>query len=111
MASGRAASWVVMMSACGSLQAVLEELGKFVERNQLHPVIQVDVPGVRDDVKLLGFACQSESLFTELTRVGVLASDKEHRAWGDGLDVRKWIEVHELDIAGQRRVGGQLRAR
>lgn len=67
------------------------------------------MPGARYQQQLLGFAGEAVGFVAELAGVGVLAGDEQHRPRCDGLDVVERIEVHELDVAGQGRVGGQLR--
>jgi hypothetical protein len=40
--------------------------------------------------------------------VGVFADDEERGPGRNSLDIGKWIEVRELDVAGQRRVRGEF---
>ena len=48
-------------------------------------------------------------VLAELARVRLVARDEQHRTRRDRLDVIERVEVHELDVAGQRRVRRQLR--
>ena len=48
-------------------------------------------------------------VFAELDGVRLFARDEQHGARGNRLDVRERVEVHELDVAGERRVRGELR--
>src|SRR4051794_34146037 len=47
-------------------------------------------------------------LFAELPGMGIVPSDEKHRTRGDRFDVFERIEIHELDVACERRVGCQL---
>src|SRR6516165_8885967 len=91
------------------LQVVPEELGQFIERDEVHPVVQIHVAGTRDNDQFFGLAGQPVSLFAELSGMGVLTRDEQHRTRGNRPDVVEGVEVHELDVACQRGVGRQLR--
>ena len=87
-----------------------EKRRQLVERDELHAVIEVDVAGVRDDDQFLRLAGELVGVFAELEGMGLIAGDEEQRAGRNRLDVVERIEVHELDVAGQGRMRGQLAA-
>ena len=85
-------------------QMLVEERVQLVPGDELDPVIQVDVPGTWHDQQFLGLGRPPVGVFTELARVRLLARDEQHGARRYRLDVVKRVKVHELDVAGQRRV-------
>src|SRR6516162_2837089 len=91
------------------LQVVPEELGQFIERDEVYPIVKIHVASARNDEQFFGLAGQPVSLFAELSGMGGLAGDEKHRTRGNGLDVVERVKVHELDVACQRGVGRQLR--
>src|SRR3954449_2855175 len=93
-----------------SPQIVLEERSQLVEWDQVHPVVEIDMSGARDDHKFLWLTGKPVGLFAELPAMRVPASDEQHRTRRDRLDVIKRIEVHELHVAGERRMGRGVRA-
>lgn len=92
----------------GLLQSVPEERRQFFERDQIEPIIAVHMAGARNHQQLLGLARELVGLLAEFPGVGVFADDEEHRPGRNRLDIGKWIETHELDVAGQRRVRGEF---
>src|SRR3954447_24592209 len=87
-----------------SLQVLSEEGRQLIERDKVHAVVEVDVPGVRDDEQFLRLGGELVGVFAELDGMGLLARDEEQRAGRNRLDVVERIEVHELDVAGQGRM-------
>lgn len=90
------------------LQSVPEERREFFERNQIDPIIEIHMAGVRNYQQLLGLARELVGLLAEFPGVGVTADDEERGPWRNRLDIGKWIEIPELDVAGQRRVRGEF---
>src|SRR4051794_23191524 len=93
-----------------SPQIVLEERSQLVEWDQVHPVIEIDMSGARDDQEFLGLTGKPVGLFAELPAMRNLPRDEQHRARRDRLDVVERVEVHELDVARQRRMRSGVRA-
>src|SRR4051794_33115509 len=96
------------LSIPSSLQVVSEERRQLIERDDVHAVVEVDVPRVRDDEQLFRLGGELVGVLAELDGMGLLARDEEQRAGRNRLDVVERIEVHELDVAGQGRMRGQL---
>ncbi|MNU07865.1 hypothetical protein D3C72_2536530 [compost metagenome] len=59
-----------------------------------------------DDVQLLRLGSALEGVFAELLGMRLVTRDEEQGARRNRLDVIERVEVHELDVAGQRGVGG-----
>src|SRR5919205_2216302 len=64
--------------ASASFQIRFEESLQLVEGDQLHPVVEIDVPGPRDDDKLLRLGGPPVGVFAELPGVRLVARDEEH---------------------------------
>lgn len=92
----------------GLLQSVPEERREFFERDQIDPIIEIHMAGARNHQQLLGLARELVGLLAEFPGVGVFADDEERGPGRNSLDIGKWIEVRELDVAGQRRVRGEF---
>ena len=90
------------------LQVFRKEVGEFAEGDKACPVIQIHMPGSGDDIQFLRFRREPVRVFAELDGVRLFARDEQHGARGNRLDVRERVEVHELDVAGERRVRGEL---
>src|SRR3954451_9055408 len=101
-------SWRVLPTS-SSLHVLGEEGRQLIERDDVHAVVEVDVPRVRDDEQLLRLGGEPVGVLAELDGMGLLARDEQERAGRNRLDVVERIEVHELDVAGERRMRGQLR--
>src|SRR5215207_7168244 len=69
--------------APASFQIRLEEGLQLVEGDQLHPVVEVDVAGSRNNNQLLRFGGPLVGVFTELPGMSRLPSDEEHGAGRD----------------------------
>ena len=91
------------------LQVFRKEVGELAEGDKACPVIQIHMPGSGDDIQFLRFRREPVRVFAELDGVRLFARDEQHGARGNRLDVRERVEVHELDVAGERRVRGELR--
>ena len=91
------------------LQIFRKEVGELAEGDKACPVIQIHMPGSGDDIQFLRFRREPVRVFAELDGVRLFARDEQHGARGNRLDVRERVEVHELDVAGERRVRGELR--
>src|ERR1051326_2402865 len=88
---------------------MLAEKGrKLLERDELHPVVEIHMTGAGDDEEFLWLTGKAVSLFAELSRVGELTCDEKHWTRRDRLDVLEWVEVHELHVAAERRMRGEL---
>src|SRR6516225_749320 len=87
------------------LQVVPEELGQFIERDEVYPIVKIHVASARNDKQFFGPAGQPVSLFAELSGMGVLTRDEKHRTRGNRLDVIERVKVYERDVACQRGVG------
>src|SRR3954466_5617741 len=90
------------------LQIDGEELRQSVEGDEVHAVVKVDVPRVRDDEQLLRLGGELVGVLAELDGMCLLARDEHQRTRRNRLDVVERIEIHEFDIARQRRMRGQL---
>src|SRR5215213_7868526 len=95
--------------ASASFQIRFEERLQLVEGDQLHPVVEIDVAGPRDDEQFLRFGGPLVGVFAELPGMCLVARDEEHGAGRDRLDVLERVEVQELDVARQGRVRRQFR--
>ena len=60
--------------------------------------------GAGNDEKLLRFGCQLVGVFAELPGMCAFTRDEKHRTRRNRLDVIERVEIHELDVAGKRRV-------
>lgn len=67
------------------------------------------MPGSGDDIQFLRFRREPVRVFAELDGVRLFAAMNSMGRGGNRLDVRERVEVHELDVAGERRVRGELR--
>ena len=95
---------------CIQLFQILGEEGReLVERNQVHPVVEVDVARAGNDEQFLRLAGELVGLLAELSGMRVVARDEQHRTRRDRLDVVERVEVHELHVAAERRMRRQLR--
>lgn len=90
------------------LQRVPEERREFFERDQIDPIIEIHMAGARNHQQLLGLARELVGLLAEFPGVGVFADDEEHGPGRNRFDIGKRIEIHELDVAGQRRVRSEF---
>src|SRR5215207_335605 len=86
-----------------------EEALQLVERDQVHTIIQIYVPSVRHDVELLRLGGELVGILAELAGMSLVTRNEQHGTRRDRLDVVERVEVHELDVAGQGRMGGELR--
>ena len=82
-----------------------EERIELVERDELHAIVEVDVARAGDDEESLRFTCQPERLFTEFARVRGVTRDEQQRTRRDRLYVRERVEINELHVARERRMG------
>src|SRR6516225_6820245 len=89
------------------LQVVPEELGQFIERDEVYPIVKIHVVSARNNEQFFGLAGQPVSLFAEFSGMGVLSRDEKHGTRRDRLNIRERVKVHELDVACQRRVRGE----
>src|SRR5215212_8903587 len=87
--------------ASASFQIRFEESLQLVEGDQLHPVVEIDVAGPRDDEQFLRLGGSLVGVFAELPGMGRLPSDEEHGAGRDRLDVLERVKIHEPDVAGK----------
>jgi hypothetical protein len=85
-----------------------EELLELVERDQIRLVVQVDVAGVRDDVKLLRLCRALVGVLAVVPRVCVLSRDEQDGPRRDPFDVRQQREVHERQAARRRELGDRV---
>src|SRR4030095_16441252 len=89
---------------------MLGEKGReLVERDKLHPVIEVNVSGVGNDDQFLWLTGKPVSLFTELSGMSGLTRDEKHGTRRNRLNVRERVKIHELDVTAERRVRGEFR--
>ena len=89
---------------------MLGEKGReLVEQDKLHPVVEVNVAGVRNDDQFLWLTGELVSLFTELSGMGGLTRDEKQGTRRNRLNVRERIKIHELDVTAERRVRGEFR--
>lgn len=88
-----------------------EELRKLIKRNELNPIIKVDVTSSRDPNQLLRLGSTLIRVLAKLTRVRLIARDEQQRAGRDGLNVIEGVEVHKLRHARESRVRDGLECR
>ena len=89
---------------------MLREKGReLVERDKLHPVVEVNVAGAGNDDQFLWLTGKPVSLFTELSGMSVLTRDEKHGTRRNRLNVRERVKIHELDVTAERRVRGEFR--
>lgn len=82
--------------------------GESCPGNQVHAVVQIDMPRAGNPGQFLRFGGTMVGLLAELSGVRLIASDEQQRSRGNRLDIVEWIEIHEPDFAGQGAVLGQL---
>ena len=80
-----------------------------VERNEIHSVIEIHVAGAGNKDKFLWLGRPLVGIFAEFPGVSMVAADEEHRIEEKLSRFIERVEVHELDVAGQRRLCGELR--
>lgn len=85
-------------------KVLAEERVELVPRDQVHAIVEIDVTGAADPDQFLRLGRPLVGILAELARVRLIAGDEEHRTRRDRLDVVERVEIHELDVAGQRRV-------
>lgn len=90
---------------------LIEKGRKLVKGNKVHPIIQIDVSRVRNDVEFLWLGGALVGIFAELPRMGIVTCNEQHGTRRNCLNVIKRIKVHEFDVAGQCRMRCQLRRR
>src|SRR4029077_12895292 len=61
------------------LQVFGKEVGQLVEGDEFHPVVEIDVAGVRNDEQFLWLTGKAVSLFTELPGMRGITRDEKHR--------------------------------
>lgn len=95
----------VSVGAASPLEARPEKLRELVERNEFNPIIKVNMTGTRNPHQLLRLGSTLVGILAELTRVRLIAGNEQQRPRRDGLNVIEGVEVHELGVAGESRVG------
>ena len=80
------------------IQMLGEKGRELVERDKLHPIVEVNVAGVGNDDQFLWLTCKLVGLFTELSGMGGLTRDEKHRTRRNRLDVRERIEIQNLTL-------------
>jgi hypothetical protein len=66
------------------------------------------VTGARNNEKFFGLTGKPVGILTELSGMRVFTRDEKHRTRGNRLNVIERVEIHELNVAGQRRVRGEF---
>jgi hypothetical protein len=56
-----------------------KEVGQLVEGDKFHPVVEIDVAGVRNDEQFLWLTGKAVSLFTKLPGMRGITRDEKHR--------------------------------
>ncbi len=90
---------------------LIEKGLKLVPGDQVHPVIQIYMSRVRNDVEILWLGCALVGIFAELPGMCIVTRDEQHGTRRNRLNIIEWVKVHEFDVAGKRRVRCQLRRR
>src|SRR5438477_11248576 len=89
---------------------MLGEKGReLVKRDQLHPVVEVNVARVGNDDELLWLIGKLVSLFAELSGMSIFTGDEEHGTRRNRLNIAERIKIHELHVTAKRRVRGDFR--
>ena len=76
-------------------EMLVEEIGQLVERDHVHPVVQIDMVGAGDDHEFLRLGRGRVGGFAEIPRMGLFAVDQQDRARRNLLDVGQERHVHE----------------
>ena len=92
----------------GLFQVPAEKFSQFVERDDVDPVVQIDVSCAPDVIQFLRFGSTLAGIFRKFFRVCLIASDEEQGTWRDRFHIVERIEVHELDVGRQGRVRRQF---
>ncbi len=79
-----------------------EEPRQLIPRYDVHAVIEIDMPCTGDEEQLLRLGSTLVGIFAEFPGMRLVACDEEQGARRDRLDIHERVEIHELDIAGQR---------
>ncbi|MEG4073206.1 hypothetical protein QUA30_11115 [Microcoleus sp. Pol14C2] len=90
---------------------LIEKGRKLVPRDKVHPVVQIDMASVRNDVEFLWFGGALIGIFAELPRMCIVTRDEQHGTRRNRLDVIERVKVQEFDVAGKCRVGCKFRRR
>lgn len=90
---------------------LIEKGLKLVPRDKVHPVVQINMSGVRNDVEFLWLGCALVGVFAKLPGMRIVTRDEQHGTRRDRLNVIERVKVHEFDIAGKRRVRCKFRRR
>ncbi len=91
---------------------MLSEKGcELVKGDKVHPVVQIDMSRVGNDVEFLWLGCTLVGVFAELPRMCIVTRDEQHGTRRNRFNVIERVEVHEFDAAGKRRVRRQFRRR
>ena len=67
-----------MFSRIALFQMLGEKGREFVPRNEVHPVVEIDVTRTWNDVKLLRFRRFPEGVLAEDARMRMLSGDEQH---------------------------------
>lgn len=57
---------------------LIEKGRKLVPRDKVHPVVQIDMSRVRNDVEFLWLGCALVGVFAELPRMCIVTRDEQH---------------------------------
>jgi hypothetical protein len=88
---------------------LIEKGYQLIKRNQAHPIVQIDMSGVRNNIEFPGLGCPLISIFAEFLRVYIVTRDEQHETRRNRLNVIERVKIHEFDVTGQRRMRCQLR--
>lgn len=91
------------------LQIFSEKGREFIEWDEFHPVIKVNVTGAWNDDQFFGLTGQLVSLFAELPGIGNLTRNEERGARRNRLNVRERVKIHELHVTAERRMRREVR--
>ena len=85
----------------GSLFEVLSEIAvQFRQRDCqiFRTVVEIDVPGIRNNEEFLGFGREPVCIFTELHGVGLFTGDEQQGTRRDRFQVREGIKIMNLTL-------------
>ena len=81
------------------LKRLPEETGEFRERNEVHAIIKIHMPGARNDKEFFGLSGLLVGVFAEFPGMGLFSGDEEQGARRYGFDIVERIEIHEFHVA------------
>ena len=82
---------------------LVEERFQFIEWDEVHSIVKIDVTGAFDPVQLFRLGRLGECQFTEFLGVSPVAADEQQWARRNRIEVLKRVEVHASMTATPQR--------